>query len=93
MEQNKRNAYLCTSLILLLSCCVSNDEHWNIVSKTPVPVGPIVLGIWQCDKGIEAKAIINTDYAGLYYWNGEGEVTWECRTEPYWWTYLPRRTR
>lgn len=58
-----------------------------------LPVGHPVAGAWQADGTVILRAVIRTDYAGIYEWWGDDRPAWPVEREPDWWAPLPQRVQ
>jgi hypothetical protein len=89
---------------LLVSCQAGPGQAVPVVEQAPrievvqlswrsgeLPVGHPVAGAWKAGNTVVMRAVIRTDFAGIYEWWGEGQPTWPVEREPDWWAPLPER--
>lgn len=91
-------------LVLFLASCQPPDPGVSITEPVPrieivqlfwrsgeLPVGHPVAAAWESGNTVIMRAVIRTDYAGIYEWWGDGLPTWQVEREPDWWAPLPQR--
>jgi hypothetical protein len=97
------NKMLLFLVVVLASCQAGPEQVTVVVEQAPMveivqlswrsgelPVGHPVAAAWKAGNTVIMRAVIRTDFAGIFEWWGDDRPAWPVEREPDWWAPLPK---